>query len=418
MSFTNDGAHRYLMLYNPSGQLDTVSIDVFKADSVALKSRFVPRTYTVGSPNVTGHVYDYTSLSKCLFDLKDDHSPKIIEVWEGDFDLYAEYKELWDAGLLNKYTGTNPAMEYFDYCVWVPENTHIIGRGLVKLKWMPSKTQLETDGITSNQTRCISPLNVAATATIENVEVYCKNGRYCLHNDGLGKAEFTGAVQKYVNVKFVKYGNDYDETLEQNYGFNAGTGFGIDRSQHHVYENCVFVNYAASRAFYGHSRVSTVASQAESPDITLINCVAESFLIYRCTTAIETPEAWNPGHWTNAIPDDTVTDAQIETMKASADAYHSNQTYAVGDCIIAYASETIKFGNSATNTPNERIRTIFNNCWFRSKINSRREADPASCANAFDMQFLNCGNVTVSIADANNPYPPKGYGTTLTVTAS
>ena len=348
--FTNDGVKRYLSFYNPNGQLDTVNVTVFVPDSIAEKATDVPTVYRVTKTAVNGN---YTSLSKCLYDLKDDNRPKIIEIWEGDYDIYSEYKELYDAGLLDVYTGNDPSMDYFPYCVWVPKNTHIIGKGIVRLKWMPDPSEVS---ITAVQCRCISPLNVAASCTIENVEVYCKNGRYCLHNDGLGKTEFTGAVQKYINCRFYKYPNDTEESSGLTYGFLPTTGFGIDRAMHHVYENCVFVNYASERAFYGHSRAAAVSGEKQSSDITLVNCVID-------------------------------TDAD----------------------------RCIKFGNSASNR-NIHIRTMFNGCYISGNVVSQREASGGlDCANGFDMQFLNCGDVSVNINDPDNPYPPKSYNTNLTI---
>lgn len=81
---TNDGTARYLILYNPNGELFNVAIKVFTDDSIALKAESVPKVYRVKKIAENG---DYTSLSKCLIDLKDDESPKVIEVWEGDYDL-------------------------------------------------------------------------------------------------------------------------------------------------------------------------------------------------------------------------------------------------------------------------------------------------------------------------------------------
>lgn len=411
--FTNDGTDRYLDFYNPLGQLDSIDVDVFAIGSIEEKAEKVTTVYTVTKDASTA---DYTSLSKCLIDLKDDHNPKVIEIWEGDYDIYAEYQELYTAGLLEKYQGTDPSMDYFNYCVWVPENTHLIGKGIVRLKWEPSKAELEADEMTGYQTCCISPLNVAATATIENIEVYCKNGRYCLHNDGLGISQFTGAVQRFINCRFYKYPNDKDDANNTSYGFNHTTGFGIDRSQHHVYENCVFENYVQARAFYGHSRLATVTGNKQSPDITLVNCVIDAFKIHKCITAITTPAPWDSSKWENGIPDSSVTELEIHNMIANAKPWSAASTYDVGDTLYVVSSEYVKFGNSTTNTQNAQIRTMFNNCCVKGLIKSVKEGsgDPA-CKNAFDMQFLNSGEISVQITDSENKYPPKAYNTNLTI---
>lgn len=345
--FTNDGTDRYLDFYNPLGQEDAIDVDVFAIGSIEEKAEKVPTVYTVKKDASTA---DYTSLSKCLIDLKDDHNPKVIEIWEGDYDIYAEYQELYTAGLLEKYQGTNPSMDYFNYCVWVPENTNIIGKGIVRLKWEPTKEQLETDGMTGYQTCCISPLNVAATATIENVEIYCKNGRYSLHNDGLGISQFTGAVQKYIDCYFYKYSNDIDDANNTSYGFTHTTGFGVDRSQHHIYENCSFYNEASGRAFYGHTRsvVGITLTNTMSSNITMDNCIME----------------------TNG-------------------------------------QNAIKFGNGVNTNLQVRVRLA--NCYLNKRILITDEAGTANYQNQFDLTVLNCNNPTIDIIASSNPYNPKVY---------
>lgn len=346
VTFTSDSTSGELALYNgTNGEIGEVSVTVYEFDTVWAKAETVPNVYVVSKNANDG---DYTSLTQCLLDLKDDKRPKTIEIWEGDYDIYQEYV----AAGVPVYTGSDPSLEYFDYCVWVPENTHIIGRGIVRLKWMPDPA---VDPITAVQCRCVSPLNVAATAAIENIELHCKNGRYCLHNDGLGKPEFTGAVQRYKNVRFYKYPNDVEASSNLPYGFSHATGFGIDRAMHHVYENCTFVNTSTGAAFYGHSRTSVVASEVQSPDITLINCV-----------------------------------------------------------IKAAGSLCVRFGNSVSNRI-EHIRTMFNSCYMSGLVLSRREGGDGDCSNAFDMQFLNCGSVSVQVNDPDNPYPPQAYNTEMTI---
>lgn len=352
--FTSDSSVRQLVLYNSYGQLDNIDLKVFELNAPGAKCEDVPRVYTVGSSAI-GSAVDYTSLSRCLLDLKDDPSPKIIKVYEGEYDIFDEYEALWDAGLLPKYTGSNPSTEYFNYCVWVPQNTHLIGIGYVKLIWYPDPS---VDDITVNQAKCISPLNVAGSCIIENIQVQCKNGRYCLHNDALGDPTYFGAVQQFINLRCYKDMPDVDPVSGEAYGTGQTTGFGIDRSQRHVYKNCVFVNKGAGRAFYGHSRPSTVSNTWQSPDITLENCV----------------------------------------LKTADD-----------------SNMAVKFGNG-TSSDYVKIRTMFNSCAFIGKVSCIRESGSGDCVNDFDVQFLNCGDVTMEITDPSNRYEPQAYGmTNLTV---
>lgn len=267
---TSDG---YLTLYNVGSVIEAFKIAVYKGYSSSYKAENEPKRYIVSK---TASRADYTSLTQCFLDLKDDTGSKIIEIWEGEYDLYQEYL----AAGVPIYTGSDPSLDYFDYCVWVPHNTHLIGKGIVRLKWMPDPAN---DSITPNQCKCVSPLNVAGNAIIENVEVYCKNGRYCLHNDALGKTTYSNTTQIYKNVRFYKYANDTNTQLDTTYGFAHTTGFGLDKSMHHVYENCVFVNYGDRYAFYGHTRPTAISGELESSDITLTNCA----LVTGSATAVQ-----------------------------------------------------------------------------------------------------------------------------------
>ena len=52
---------------------------------------------------------------------------------------------------------------------------------------------------------------------------------------------------------------------------------------------------------------------------------------------------------------------------------------------------------------------------IETKLRSSLEGSNNNCAYAFDVQYLNCGNVNMEIKDTDNPFPPKAYNTTLTV---
>lgn len=252
-----------LVLYNVNGDIGNVAIEVYDADSITVKLDDIPRVYTVGK---TQQDYDYTSFTQCLLDLKDDYSPKIIYINEGDYDIYAEYK----AAGVPSYTGDSPTYDFPDYCVYIPPNTHVIGRGVVRLMWMPDP---EATGLTYNESATVSPVNCAGTMTLENVEIHCKNGRYCIHDDPLGDAEFTNAIKKYINVRCYKYAND------TGFGFNATIGFGVDRTMRYEFHNCLFKNEGTGAAFYMHDRKtvgSTNLSAEMGSNLIVSNCVMDA----------------------------------------------------------------------------------------------------------------------------------------------
>lgn len=336
---------RVLNLYNVDGDLMNIDIKVFAMNSVISKAQDVPTVYRV-SKNIPASAA-YHSLTQLLLDLKDDHSPKIIEIDSGEYDILQEYQ---DANV-PVYTGNDPTYDYYDYCVWVPENTHIIGKGIVKLVWAP-----DPGDVTLPQSKTVSPLNVGASCTIENIEVHCKNGRYCLHSDVQGKVQFNGARQIYKNVVFHKYANEIDPDSGTTYGFNGTIGFGIDAKMSYRFENCTFIHESTGIPFYGHIRITSPSNEYESPDITVNNCT-----------------------------------------------------------MVGNGSYSVKLGNASTNTNNIRVRTLFSNCYFNHTVLSARESDNGTCANVFDITFLGCGNVTLKMNDPSNPYSPKAYNTNLTV---
>ncbi|MBR2679942.1 MAG: hypothetical protein IKE23_04180 [Exiguobacterium sp.] len=256
--FPNGNADGNLTIYNSTGELDSLDIDVFTVNSIEEKAQSLPDVYVVDKTNP---VYgNYTSLTQCLLDLKDDESEKIIYINGGEYDIHQEYV---DANI-PVYEGDNPSLDYWDYNVWNPKSTHIIGRGTVKIMWMPNASD-----ITVNQSKTVSPVNVAGSMTLENVEIHCKNGRYCIHDDPLGKTEYINATKKYINVKCYKYAND------TGYGFNPVIGFGIDTQMNYEFENCYFKNYGNERAFYMHNRANSVSRVYGGGNIRVNNCILD-----------------------------------------------------------------------------------------------------------------------------------------------
>ena len=334
---------RYMHLFNNGNTRDVIDVSVFEMSDHVSSLEQVPNVYYVNK--VEPELGQYSSLTQCLLDLKDDISPKIIYIDGGDYNIYQEYV---DAGV-PVYTGNNPAEDYWDYCVWVPENTTIIGRGLVRLKWMPNTTS--NPEITVNQCKTVSPLNVAGSCVIENVEIWCQNGRYCIHDDPLKQAEYNGSRKVFRNVKCYKLVNETDSGGNE-YGFTSVIGFGANRCMHYEYENCVLECESSGYAFYGHTE-NTVGSQtlleSMSSDFTLTNCVFK-----------------------------TVNSICVSLQNVINTALH--------------------------------CRVLFAGCYFSGRIAlaSTNPSDPTR-RNAYDLTLLKSGEPTITIADTNNTYPPHIY---------
>jgi lysophospholipase L1-like esterase len=335
--FTPDSAGQ-LVLYNEAnfGHLGEVNVSVYRAEDERLLIEKQPKVYTIGDKE---QEYDYTSFTQCLIDLKDDKSPKIIYINEGDYNIYQEYK---DAGV-PVYTGDSPTYDYPEYCVWIPDNTHIIGRGIVRLMWMPDPNEVD---LTYNESVTVSPVNCAGTMTLENVEIHCKNGRYCIHDDVLGNGEFTNAIKKYINVRCYKYAND------EGFGFKPTTGFGVDRNMRYEFHNCIFKNEAYYPAFYMHDR-KTVANvnltEKMGSNVVATNCVMDT-----------------------------------------------NGTISV------------KFGNS-TSAARIRADFNSCWFSGKINIKNESSDDETICPNSWDVKLCLCNAVEIDIADPDNLYPPSVY---------
>lgn len=207
----------------------------------------------------------YTSFTQCIYDLRDDTSEKTIYVDGGVYDIAQEYIDanipvIPDDGDFNN--------DYTPYNVWIPENTHVIGRGNVVFRYMPDSAD-----VTAAQSKTVSPLNIHKTATVENVTVEGKNCRYCLHMDSQGSAEYSNAIMTLKNVSFIKHEND------PNRGWGEVIGVGFDKQQSVIFENCYFERPGTGANFYAHNRnkVGNVSLlEQDSSRLEIINSVFQN----------------------------------------------------------------------------------------------------------------------------------------------
>ena len=252
-----------LLLYNypQNGYVGDITIRVVSMVGLALSA--TPVIYRVATVNSFNK-----SLTSLLYDLKDDTREKIIYIEGGDYDIYSEYRALQAEGKIPAVpeSGYNPSTEYVPYNVFVPENTHIIGLGIVRLLWQPTASD-----ITPNESKTWSPINVAGSMTLENVEIVCKNGRYCIHDDPVQNGRYNGSIKHYKNVMCTKEVND------SGLGVSHCFGAGITRNSQYTFDNCTFDNKngGTARTLYFHDRalVGGVTLQDKmSPIIVANNC--------------------------------------------------------------------------------------------------------------------------------------------------
>ena len=256
----------YLCLYNLFNYTGSIRVDV-----VSNISRFDnddSGTYYVGSAEKE------KSLTALLLRLKNDKRNKTIIIRGGNYDIFSEYKALQQSGALPTVptSGYDPSTGYLPYNVFVPENTHIIGEGLVRLNYLPTVSQTFV-----NETKTLSPLNVAGTCTIENIEIHCKNGRYCIHDDPMQDPAYSGAIKKYINIHSVKYVADDPE-----FGTTHNFGCGIAKDMRIEFDNCYFEtksSFSGARTLYIHNRAivgGVTLGEKDSSNVVVKNSIIKS----------------------------------------------------------------------------------------------------------------------------------------------
>ena len=215
----------------------------------------------------TYHIHKNESVSRLFLDLKDDFSEKTIFVEPGEYDIYREYREL----ALPAPPDDIDAGDYLDRCVFLPPNTRLIGLGQVLFKWSPDKNE-----ITRGEARTWSPLNVRYGCYVENISIFCRYGRYCIHDDSHNDELDRGTLHRYKNIRCIY------EFSEDEKGFNNTTGFGFSQKSTIIFEDSelAFEKSPESSphhsAFYGHSASGFDLLPEESPTIILKNSIIRS----------------------------------------------------------------------------------------------------------------------------------------------
>lgn len=214
----------------------------------------IPKEYTVTNAD---------ELLQLFIDLKDDKKEKTVYLQGGEYDIFNAYKTL---GITSPPQGTSTS-NYFDYNVFVPLNTNIIGRGDVVLKWMPTSSE-----ISALESQIWCPVNVVGSISMENITIHVKNARYCIHDDGHN--ENADTVHEYKNVICIF------EAPDEGYTLHNTIGFGFDPRGRYLFEGCTFINLSDGvnhSAFYGHGSTSASQNPAkDSANVVVKDCVIKS----------------------------------------------------------------------------------------------------------------------------------------------
>ena len=203
---------------------------------------------------------EHKSMTQLFLELKDDHAEKVIFLDAGTYDIFREYKQ---AGIPSPPDDVKSA-DYFAYNAFLPLNTKLIGIGQVRLEFCPEPTQ-----ITYGESRTWSPLNILGACHIENIEIFCKNGRYCIHDDSHNQYQDTLHYYKNVRCTYVMSDQNADG---QQLGFNNTIGNGMAQGATFRFDDCYFAfeGNDAKSAFYTHESGSSNPEHA--PTLTFNHC--------------------------------------------------------------------------------------------------------------------------------------------------
>ena len=203
---------------------------------------------------------EHKSLTRLFLELKEDDREKTIYVDPGTYDMFAEYKE----AKIPSPPDDVSSPDYFTYNAFLPLNTRLIGIGNVLLRFAPSR-----DEITYGESRTWSPLNILGACHIENIEIYCKNGRYCIHDDSHNK--YKNTVHSYKHVRCTYELSDCKDG--QLLGFNQTIGNGMAQGTKFEFDSCTFrfLGSGNHAAFYTHE--SGKDDPENAPSLIFRNCL-------------------------------------------------------------------------------------------------------------------------------------------------
>ena len=314
-------------------------------------SYFVPNESALPCYHV-GKGQQFESFVDCVWSLQNDFSEKIIFVHGGEYDVFEEYRH---SDVPRTPVDLQDVHSFRPYNAILSKNTHVIGLGVVVLKYMPTAEQTYL-----TESKVVSPLNLADSATVENIEIHCKNGRYCIHDETMGIETFAGAQKRYKDVICHRYENDGE------LGNAPCIGFGFDNMMSFEFDGCEFYSHNHGPAFYMHNRS-------------------------------------NSGDYHHLPPNGEPRVHVPYTLEESS-------RIQARSCIIATEDRSAPCVNLGVCTVRQHhVRVHFDGCFFSGPIVCKDEnsANGGTRPNPYDLRLLHCNDVPVIIPYKDNVYPAR-----------
>lgn len=311
-----------------------------------------PKVYRVGADK------EYTTVTAAMKATQFNYDQEqIILIDGGEYDIFQEYVDnnVPVPPTPSQDPSFNPSTNYVNYNVWVNKNVHIIGLGNVILKCMPEPADLNYN---ENWSKVLSPLNVREGCTIENIEIWAKNCRYCIHDDYNYVVATNDAIKKYINVTCKRFAR----TSGTNYGWPEVIGIGAGKRQRIEFHNCKFFSEFNNTAnFYIHSRDETYIDAVNTAPLTEYEC--SRYVLDHCIIS-------QPGTFNGVLKI-----ANVSTTNTQHIYFDMLNTYVSGGMLVC------DIENNST----------------------------GNHSNVFDITQLMCNSITNTVRDSSNPYPVQVY---------
>lgn len=122
----------------------------------------------------------------------------------------------------------------------------------------------EQDETNQYAAQYLSPINVRSNCEIENIKIYAKNCRYCIHDETSSQTKYENTYRKYKGVEC--------HYLKSQYGTGPGGqsyAAGFTSGMTYEFDNCLFEGQYRNQAWSMHNGNGTTKSN----NIFLRNCI-------------------------------------------------------------------------------------------------------------------------------------------------
>lgn len=196
-------------VYDTEAALPIIQNEIATINNI-LDNMDAPLVYTVGSGK------QYESFVDCINALPDSGS-KVVYVYPGTYDIY---DEMGGDAFVSSLSGSEL---WYNVNPIIPLNTKIIGIGRVVF------TYNCPDNIDSSKAVLLSCLNMRGSASVENINIVCKNLRYAIHIEGSAFSEFNNSKYEVKRCTMHRQDGTYE---------NAAIGIGLNYGCEVIIEGC------------------------------------------------------------------------------------------------------------------------------------------------------------------------------------